>query len=135
MQILWLQRLSSVIIGNGLKTIGGWPFDGCESINHIYCYAEDVPNLGGYYSSYYNSYVEKATLHVPAISLDLYKAKGPWKFFGEIIALTDSDPNPTGIISIEASDSEGAIYDLKGSRVEHPSKGLYIKNGKKYVVK
>ena len=33
------------------------------------------------------------------------------------------------------SKSEGAYYNLHGQRVANPSKGLYIKNGKKYVIK
>ena len=37
------------------------------------------------------------------------------------------DPSPTG---------EGSIYNLNGQRVEHPAKkGLYIKNGRKEVIK
>jgi hypothetical protein len=27
------------------------------------------------------------------------------------------------------------IYNLQGQRVEHPTQGIYIKNGKKYIVK
>jgi hypothetical protein len=38
-------------------------------------------------------------------------------------------------MSIETEDEKGFLYDLNGRRVEQPLKGLYIKNGKKYVVK
>ena len=43
----------------------------------------------------------------------------------------------TGIESIEASETttETAIYDLFGRRVAEPTKGLYIKEGKKVLVK
>ena len=33
------------------------------------------------------------------------------------------------------SEAEGPVYDLSGLRVENPVKGLYIKNGKKMVIK
>ena len=33
------------------------------------------------------------------------------------------------------SEAEGPVYDLSGRRVENPVKGLYIKNGKKMVIK
>lgn len=33
------------------------------------------------------------------------------------------------------SESEGAWYTLQGQRVEKPGKGLYIKNGKKVIVR
>ena len=83
-----------------------------------------------------NTKIEDVTLHVPAQSIDAYKSAEPWKNFKEIVALTDSDPKPTGIKMAEISDNNtDTIYDLNGRRVEHPSKGLYIKNGKKYVVK
>ena len=35
----------------------------------------------------------------------------------------------------EMSDGDGAVYDLNGRRVTNPRKGLYIKNGKKFVIK
>lgn len=73
---------------------------------------------------------------MPSTSIEAYKAVTPWKLFKEIVSLTDSDPKPTGIKAIEVSDNDqGSIYDLNGRRVEQPTKGLYIKNSKKYVVK
>lgn len=42
----------------------------------------------------------------------------------------------TGISDIKAETvGDGAIYDLRGQRVEKPTKGLYIINGKKVVIK
>lgn len=43
----------------------------------------------------------------------------------------------TGISSIDNSQliNENSIYDLHGRRVEKPAKGIYVKKGKKYVVK
>ena len=65
-----------------------------------------------------------------------YKAATPWSNFKEIVALTNDDPQPTGIDKIVATDNnKGVLYDLNGRRVDNPAKGLYIKNGKKHVVK
>jgi hypothetical protein len=42
----------------------------------------------------------------------------------------------TGIQNIEAAEAEdGAIYNLQGVRVNGAQKGMFIKNGKKYIVK
>ena len=42
----------------------------------------------------------------------------------------------TGISTIEAeTTNDGVIYNLRGQRVENPTKGLYIINGKKVVIK
>lgn len=40
----------------------------------------------------------------------------------------------TGVDAIEIKDADdAAIYNLQGIRVAHPQKGIYVKNGKKYV--
>jgi len=38
-------------------------------------------------------------------------------------------------VKAETETKESAIYDLSGRRVENPSKGLYIVNGKKMLIK
>lgn len=47
------------------------------------------------------------------------------------------DSTTTGLKNLTPaiSTDEGAIYDLQGRKVAQPTKGLYIINGKKYVVK
>ena len=48
----------------------------------------------------------------------------------------DINGNTTGISSLTSSPkSEGIVYNLAGQRVTNPTKGLYIVNGKKYMVK
>ncbi len=41
----------------------------------------------------------------------------------------------TGIQNVKISATNGAIYNLAGQRVEKATKGIYIQNGKKYIVK
>ena len=87
-------------------------------------------------NAFEGSYINYATLHIPGASINAYSQLEPWNQFKLIVALTDSDPKPTGINTIETSNNEkGIIFDLHGRRVEQPTKGLYIKNGKKYVVR
>ena len=43
--------------------------------------------------------------------------------------------DPTGITSISANKEDAGIFDLQGRRVAQPTKGLYIVNGKKVVIK
>jgi hypothetical protein len=45
------------------------------------------------------------------------------------------DGEATGIKLIKAQNDDDAYYNLGGQRVETPAKGLYIKNGKKVIVK
>ena len=51
-------------------------------------------------------------------------------------ALTLSfDDEATAISSIEAAKADNGYYNLSGQRVENPTKGLYIVNGKKVIIK
>ena len=44
------------------------------------------------------------------------------------------DLTPAGIADVRAAGaSNGNIYNLRGQRIAQPGKGLYIKNGKKYI--
>lgn len=45
------------------------------------------------------------------------------------------DGTQTGINGAEATTAKGAIYNLNGQRVEKAQHGIYIQNGKKFIVK
>lgn len=45
------------------------------------------------------------------------------------------DGTQTGINGVEATTARGAIYNLNGQRVEKAQRGIYIQNGKKFIVK
>lgn len=51
--------------------------------------------------------------------------------------LSDDGETPTGIESVllPDEDADGIIYDLQGRPVENPVQGIYISNGKKFLVK
>ena len=50
---------------------------------------------------------------------------------------SESSPKPTAIQRIHANQSvtDNTIYNLHGQRMQNPQKGIYIRNGKKYVMK
>ncbi|MDE6002506.1 MAG: C10 family peptidase [Prevotella sp.] len=50
----------------------------------------------------------------------------------EICYLAGSD---TGVNAIKAEKENNVYYNLRGEKVDTPSKGVYIKNGKKYIFK
>ena len=45
------------------------------------------------------------------------------------------DNTVTGIQTVTTTKENGAYYDLQGRRVAQPTKGLYILNGKKVMIK
>jgi hypothetical protein len=82
--------LTSVTIGNGVTSIEYNAFANCSELLDVYCYAEKVPSTGS--DAFKGSYPEYITLHVPAASIDSYKAKSPWSGFGKIIGLSGEEP-------------------------------------------
>ena len=128
--------LTSVTIPNSVTSIGEYVFAYCSELTDVYCYAEQVPLTES--SAFEVSYVEYATLHVPAESIGDYKAAAPWSGFGKIVALTEEE---TGIEDIAVEDlniNDAPVYNLQGMKMQNTDnlpKGIYIKGGKKYLVK
>ena len=55
----------------------------------------------------------------------------------EMLTISFDDEETTGVAEVRSQKEEirGEVYDLSGRRVAHPTKGLYITNGKKYVIR
>ena len=122
--------LTSVIIGNSVTSIGAWTFYKCYELLDVYCYAENVPSTDS--NTFRYSPIADATLHVPATSVDSYKATAPWSGFGKIVALT---PEETGIDELKGENGKVKtdVYDLSGRCVQKGQKGIFIQNGKVVV--
>lgn len=58
-------------------------------MKNVYCYAKAIPETDK--SAFEESPISEVTLHVPAESIEAYANAGPWKNFGNIVALTDGD--------------------------------------------
>ena len=83
------RSLTSITIPNSVTSIGDYAFSFCLNIENVYCYAEVVPSTDGY--AFYNSDIEKATLHVPASAIEAYKTTEPWSYFGTIKAIDTTE--------------------------------------------
>lgn len=84
--------LREVSLGNTVAELENYAFAGCEELTDVYCYAETVPSAG--YAIFNGSYPEYITLHVPAESIEAYKAKSPWSELGRIVAIDGETPEP-----------------------------------------
>ena len=74
---------------------------------------------------------DNATLYVPTGTEQLYQKCRPWNLFSNIVEM-----DFTGVEELKAEGGNvKAIYDLQGKKIEVPSKGLYIINGKKVLIK
>ena len=86
-------KLKSVIIGNNVNSISSFAFAYCPELTDVYCYAENLPSTDA--NAFNDSYIEYATLHVPAASLNNYKNTEPWKNFQNKVALNSGDITET----------------------------------------
>ena len=74
---------------------------------------------------------DNATLYVPKGTKSLYEKREPWNQFFYIQEL-----DFTGIEDVKYEDVKmKGVYDLHGKKVENPTNGIYIINGKKVFVK
>ncbi len=123
-------NLATIILPGTITTIDDYAFIRC-GLTDMYCYAEQLPVIG---SSIFMDTYYKATLHVPASSVGAYRNAEQWNEFPNIVALTDEEMGVEDVM-VQMDGKESAIYDLNGRKVAQPTKGIYIQNGKKHVVR
>ncbi len=126
--------LTSVVIPNTVASIGAFAFAYCP-LKDFYCYPEQVPDTSDG-SLFESSSIEQATLHVPASSINDYRSTSPWNGFMNIVALKEGDPSGIKqIVNGVMPTDDKPVYNLNGQRVNPSAKGIFIKNGHKYIVK
>lgn len=131
-------NLSSVILRSGdISTVSMGCFESCNRLSEFVCYANQVPMLeyDGDNSPFYGTMASEGKLYVQKDLVEAYKATPGWNEWKEILPI-DAYGSTNGIATVEGEKkADAVIYDLQGRRVQTPQKnGLYIKNGKKFVV-
>ena len=80
--------ITSLTIPESVNNIGVGAFWYCTKLSNVYCFAENVPQIDSH--AFVLSSIDKATLHVPANSVDEYKSTSPWNKFKEILPIKES---------------------------------------------
>ena len=132
------REITELTIPHSIRSIGENAFFDCVNLNVIRSYSNKPIVLGAAKTRSAESLsvfdgIDKETcvLYVPQGCVEAYRTAEGWGEFTHIVEMES-----TGIESVrDTSVRPFAIYNLNGQRVENPSKGLYILNGKKVVVK
>ena len=131
-----------------VTTIGESAFADCgtigyvtlpESITSIGTNAFNGSNIGKLFVGWdepiqveTNTFSRVDTMYCPSGSVTNYRYERGWNVAKWYI----STENPVGIEGIEANKEEDDVYyNLEGIRVENPSEGIYIHNGKKILIR
>lgn len=130
-------KLASVTLHESLTQIGDMAFADMPSSGHIYCEAKEPFSINA------NTFNYNCTLHVPYGCKEKYEKADYWKKFTNIEEMEEEhydEPvqyNETGVAPAVSDDaaSDGQFYDLQGRPADGTKKGLYIRNGKKVLVK
>ena len=137
-------QLGIVVLGSKLKSIAQGVFYN-SSVHDVYVKALTPPSLGPYI------FTSKPTIHVYAKSLSAYQSSN-WAQYGTIVGDLDEHEDIINAVQqpqydVAKAGDEGAIYDLSGRKVYESMpplgegrrgslpKGIYIRDGKKFIVK
>ena len=143
--------LKSVILPEGLESIGDLAFKGCMALESVICFATVPPmmnEIGNGLPFYKNTY-ETGTLHVVASAVDSYRTAAGWKNFLYIIGDAEDAVSISSPDASIAACADGAIttaipatinvYAQSGARVMHAAdatmlslealpRGIYVIN-------
>ena len=120
---LGCRELTSLTIGKNVTSIGDGSFYECEKLKDVYCYAEEVPIVDVWYVNPMNGIFDSnsagnATLHVPAGSIDAYKASDDWNGFKEIVAIEEETTEDEIKITSAGQTTWCSAYDLDFTGIE-----------------
>ena len=139
-------NLREVLLPETIEAFGYSSFSNLPNLKDVHILATTPPTGGGIYvgnpwswpaigDSYAFSGLTGATLHVPAGCSEAYNIS-PWNVWFSRITEDAAD----GIEAVDGNYGNNGSYgnnegwfDLSGRRVAHPTKGIYIFNGRKVV--
>ncbi len=120
---LGCSQITSITIPGSVTSIGQEAFSGMTALDHVYCYAKNLPSTGAdVFKDSNTEYV--GTLHIPEASLRDYSITDPWRNFKNIVALTGEEL-PVSEIRDDLS-STRQFYTLDGKPAGKGQKGVQI---------
>ena len=121
-----------VVLPKSTEYIGSFAFDNTENPRIVESPLEAPPACDE--TAFYKA--EEMTLIVPDGSKEAYAEKEVWERFGTILEKHEYELGIDGMFTESSGRVKDNIYDLQGRRLlSAPAKGLYIRNGRKYLLR
>ena len=127
------EKLEEVTLPKNITAIGVQAFSLVPCIKKVTSYIQD-PSQVTMGRDVFDGISADAILYVPKGRKTAYEAAAGWRGFAEIREQDGSGETSIHSIAIDASESP-IFYNIQGQQITHPSKGLYIRNGKKVIVR
>ena len=134
--------LTKITIGSSVTELAAGTFYGCDNIREVRSYIEEPFNVQGSDDMYGDmlrvgrcfpeAVTQEATLFVPQGTIGKYRSKQGWRDFVKII-----DTIETGVYEMSLPRNTNLpYYNMNGQLLNGtPAKGIYIRNGRKYIGK
>lgn len=122
-------ELTDITISEGITNIGEWAFAFCSSLQSVKMLSPTPPTASENILEYCP---ETLVIYVPIGTKENYDV-APWNYYRVVEMYMEDEP--AGIGSLETETRDLDIYDLNGRKVLQPTKGVYIINGKKVMIK
>lgn len=134
--------LTKITIGRSVTVLAAGTFYGCDNIREVRSYIEEPFNVRDFDETYDGvvqegrcfpeAVTQEATLFVPQGTIEKYRSKSGWRNFVNI-----SEACETAVDEMSVHNEVSSIYyNMSGQRLNgRPTKGIYIQNGKKKLVK
>lgn len=136
--------VGSLMVGVGVETKGVEPQKKQFAEANTTYYILAMGSTGTKYADKYGFYYQKGTggksvnitPHKAALAVpNAMAAAAREALFFDFDMPGGSEPTGVKSLDVEAKNTKPVIYDMQGRRVENPSKGIYIVNGKKVVIR
>ena len=140
------RELETLILPQTLKELEAYALAGCTGLKTIYCCSEEPSQMSalvfgtpGDLGS--QDIAKQCTVYVPKGKKEAYKEAGWTRFnFMEFLEFNPSDIGTITGITVPTAETESSIYNIQGNKMtksqsDRLPKGVYIQNGRKFVVK